>query len=229
MSESSSHHSVSGWLSTVNSTHGEADTAWRHLWERYAPGMTELARGRLTPGRKPLADEEDVVVEVFKALFRGVQGGRFAHLSNRDDLQQILIMLTQRRAVDAARRNGVRTAHEIGESALQRADVGDGSDRPIERIAAADDPPDAPALARDELARLLDNLQDETLRHIAMMRVCSSSDEEIAEAIGLSVRSVQHKLQLIAGRWRKMLRRDLLSPQDLRQAFQYCLQANDPP
>lgn len=63
MSEINSQHSVSKWLTTINASHGEAETAWHHLWDRYAPGMTALARERLGRGRKPLADEEDVVIE----------------------------------------------------------------------------------------------------------------------------------------------------------------------
>ena len=56
----------------------------------YAPTVTSLARERLTHARKPLADEDDVAVEVFKELFRGVQAGRFPQLTNRDELQHIL-------------------------------------------------------------------------------------------------------------------------------------------
>ena len=115
MSEVNSDHSVSNWLTTINASHGEAETAWRRLWDRYAPGMTALARERLAHRRKPLADEEDVVIEAFKDLFRGVQGGCFGQLTNRDDLQQILITITHRRAIDAARRNEFRAAHEAGE------------------------------------------------------------------------------------------------------------------
>ena len=70
MSEVNSDHSVSDWLTTINASHGEAETAWRRLWDRYAPGMTALAWERLGHRRKPLADEEDVVIEAFKDLAR---------------------------------------------------------------------------------------------------------------------------------------------------------------
>lgn len=76
MRESESHHSVSEWLTTVNTSGGSADTAWRHLCDRYAPSVTALARERLAQGRRKPADEEDVVVEVFNELFRGLKGDR---------------------------------------------------------------------------------------------------------------------------------------------------------
>lgn len=228
MSESNSRHSVSEWLSTVNAKHGEADTAWHQIWKRYAPRMRILARNQLPPGRKPLADEEDIVIEVFKEFFQGVQQGSFARLSNRDDLQQILIMLTLRRTIDAHRRNAVRTAHEVGESALPFADRSQSDGHPLDRVAGPDVPAGLSALACEELARLLDCLQDDTLRHVALMRVCSATDEEIAQELKLSVRTVQRKADLIAGRWRDAIHRESISRQDLAQLFRCWQEANDP-
>lgn len=229
MTECDSHHSVSDWLTTVNTSDGEAETAWRHLWDRYAPRVTALARERLGQGRQPLADEEDVVIEVFKELFRGMQAGRFPRLGNRDELQHILATITQRRAIDAARRNEFRGAHEVGESALPGADGGDSSDRPIDLVAAGEHPPDLSLLACEELSRLLDSLEDDKLRQVALMRVVSSTDREIAGALKCSVRTVQRKVRLIAQRWREVVRREPLSRQDMRQGFQSWQQANDPP
>ncbi len=159
MSAADSHHSVSEWLTTVNTSDGSADTAWHHLWDRYAPGVTALARQRLAQGRQKLAHEEDVVVEVFKELFRGVKAGRFPQLSTRDELQSILITIAQRRAIDVARRNDFRVAYEAGESALPCGNGDESSDRPLERVAASEHPPDLPLLACEEFCRLLECLE----------------------------------------------------------------------
>lgn len=229
MPESKNHHSVSEWLSTVNHTDGEAETAWCHLWERHAPGVTALARERLPQGRKPLADEDDDVVDVFKDLFRGMKEHRFAPPSNRDDLQQILVTITRHRAIDVARRNGFRAAHEVGESALQSADSGDGGDRPMDRVPAADDPPKMSVLACEVLSSLLDSLENGTLRQVAVMQVFSLNNEEIARELGLSVRTVQRKVRVIARRWREVILREQISLQGLRQAFQCWRQTDDRP
>lgn len=204
MHDSDVHGSVTAWLTTITASPGAADTAWGNLWERYAPAMQAQARRQLAGGRKPLADEDDVVVEAFRDLFQGIQAGRFAQLTDRDDLQQILITITRRRAVDAARRNAFRTAHEAGESALPLGLGGDGSPQGLDSVPGPENPPELPLLAREELTRLLDALQNDRLRQVAVMRVFSATNEEIAAALGVGVRSVQFKIQLIARRWQKI-------------------------
>jgi DNA-directed RNA polymerase specialized sigma24 family protein len=229
MPEASSHHSVSDWLTTINRSQSDAETAWRQLWNRYAPGMMSLARRRLAEGRKPLVDEEDVVIEAFKELFRGVQRGTFARLANRDDLQQILITLTQRRAIDAARRNAYRAAHEAGESALPLPVTSEGSERPMERVPSKGAPPEFSMFAYDEFVRLLDSLEDDTLRQVAAMQVFSATTEEIAAALGLCVRSVQRKIRVIAQRWHEVTPGEPLSLEELRQTFDCWRQMHEPP
>jgi len=204
MYDTGEHGSVTDWLTTISDAHGEADTAWRSLWERYAPVMQALARPYVGDGRKPLADDEDSVVEAFRDLFQGNQDGRFAQRTDRDDLQQILITITQRRAIDAARRNEFRTVHEAGESALPLGVGGAGTPQGMDHLPGPDNPPELPLLAREELTRLLDALQSDQLRQVALMRVLCATNEEIAAALGVGVRSVQFKIQLIAQRWQKI-------------------------
>jgi len=212
MHDTGEHGSVTAWLTTLTVSQGEADTAWRKLWHRYAPAMQALARRHLADGRKPLADDEDIVVEAFRDLFQGIQAGRFAQLTDRDDLQQILITITQRRAIDAARRNAFRTAHEAGESALPLGLGGASNPRGLDSLPGPENPPELPLLAREELARLLDALQDDKLRQVALMRVLCATEEEIARELNVSVRTVERKLELIARRWRKITARDARSP-----------------
>lgn len=208
MHDSGEHGSVTAWLTTLNVTRGEADTAWRNVWDRYAPTMQALARQHLPAGRKPLADEDDIVVEAFRDLFQGLQAGRFAQLNDRDDLQQILITITHRRAIDAARRNAARTAHEAGESALPLGLGGDGSPRGLDNLPGPENPPELAMSAREELARLLDALQNDRLRQVALRRVLSATEEEIARELNVSVRTVERKLAVIARRWRAIIARD---------------------
>jgi DNA-directed RNA polymerase specialized sigma24 family protein len=65
-------------------------------------------------------------------------------------------------------------------------------------------PPELAVLVQDELERLLASLEDETLRQVALMRVFAASNDEIAAAIGVCVRSVQHKIRAIAERWQQL-------------------------
>ena len=50
--------------------------------------------------RAATADEEDVALSAFDSFFRSAEQGRFPRLSDRDDLWQILVLVTTRKAVD---------------------------------------------------------------------------------------------------------------------------------
>lgn len=47
-----------------------------------------------------VADEEDVVAVAFASFCRGIAANRFAVLDDRDDLWQVLVVLTERKAVE---------------------------------------------------------------------------------------------------------------------------------
>ena len=53
------------------------------------------------------ADEEDVVISIFDAAFRGIQEGRFANLGDRHDLWQVLVMLAERKTIALKRRDPI--------------------------------------------------------------------------------------------------------------------------
>lgn len=86
-----------------------------------------MARGRSGLGvHKKAADEEDVVVSAFDAFLRGVANGQFARLDDRDDLCQILVMLTERKAVGVRRDEQPERrceGHVQGESAFREGGV----------------------------------------------------------------------------------------------------------
>ena len=43
--------------------------------------MQALARRHLAGGRKPLADDEAIILEAFRDLIQGIPAGRFAQLT----------------------------------------------------------------------------------------------------------------------------------------------------
>ena len=79
--------SVVSWL--VRLREGDAGAA-QHLWEQYFARMVGLARKRLRGARRREADEEDVALSAFDSFCRGVEGGRFPQLKDRDGLWALL-------------------------------------------------------------------------------------------------------------------------------------------
>jgi DNA-directed RNA polymerase specialized sigma24 family protein len=62
------------------------------------------------------------------------------------------------------------------------------------------------ALLRDELAALFQRIDangDPTLHIVATMRLEGASNEEIAEQLGCTTRTVQRKLHLVERLWRQ--------------------------
>src|SRR5215475_4539139 len=93
----SSEGSVTRWVTALKS--GDAAAA-QPLWERYHRQLVSLARQKLQSARRRVADEEDVVQNAFHSFFRGVAGGRFPQLEDRNNLWRLLVIITARKALD---------------------------------------------------------------------------------------------------------------------------------
>ena len=65
--------------------------------------LIRLASRKLGDLPRRVADEEDVVLSAFNDFLRGVEDGRFTRLDDRDDLWQVLVMLTERKAIGLRR------------------------------------------------------------------------------------------------------------------------------
>jgi hypothetical protein len=91
--------SVTTWIGELREGNSAAA---QQLWERYYAQLLVFARRKLrgTPQRE--ADEEDVALSAFHSFCQTAT--RFPRLNNRDDLWQILIMLTARKSSHQRRR-----------------------------------------------------------------------------------------------------------------------------
>src|SRR3712207_3756831 len=84
---------------------GDRDAA-QPLWEGYCRRLVDLARARLRAAPRRAADEEDVALSAFDSFCRRAERGQFPRLADRDDLWQLLVVLTERKAIDLMRREG---------------------------------------------------------------------------------------------------------------------------
>ncbi len=196
-----SDESVTAWIKRVQSNDPRAA---QQIWQRYVSQLVALARARL--GRiRTVADEDDVVVIAFEKFLRAAQDGRFPKLDDRDDLWQVLVLLTDQVAVDVIRRHLAtkRGGGEIrGESALAgEALSGESALLGINGVPGREPTPEFAALAVERYRRLLDALQSDELRDIAIAKMDGHSNDEIAAELNLSLRSIERKLSLIRSIW----------------------------
>jgi DNA-directed RNA polymerase specialized sigma24 family protein len=199
----SSADSVTHWIRQLKA----ADpAAAQRLWQRYVGRLVGLARQKLGGLPRRATDEEDVVQSAFDSFFRGVAGGRFPLLADRDNLWPLLVLITARKAADVKqserrlKRGGGRVR---GESVLL-APGGEGDpERGLEQLAGAEPTPEFAALAAEEFGRLLELLGQDQLRAVALWKMEGYSNDEIAAKLGRSRGTVERKLRLIRDIWER--------------------------
>jgi DNA-directed RNA polymerase specialized sigma24 family protein len=196
--------SVTRWIGDLKA--GEAEAA-QPLWERYFARLVRLARGKLQVdrGRAGAADEEDVALSAFHSVCRGAAQGRFPRLTDRDDLWKLLVVITSRKAADQVqhdrrlKRGGGRVVGEAGPVGGARDD--DGDEGVLARAIGREPTPEFAAQVAEECRRLLDRLDDDTLRRVALRRMEGYTDEEIAGLLGCTRRTIVRKLDRIRRIW----------------------------
>jgi DNA-directed RNA polymerase specialized sigma24 family protein len=186
--------SVTYWIGQLKA--GSAAAAQK-LWEGYFRKMVALARHRLQ-GRPPrAADEEDVALSAFHSFCRGASAGRFPQLSDRNSLWPLLVAITAHKATGLLRREGRQkrggSPPEEGRPAAPEADV--------EQLIGREPTPEFAVQVAEECQRLLDALDDEGLRAVALWKMEGFTTEEIAARLGCVPRTVERKLRTIRELW----------------------------
>jgi hypothetical protein len=158
-----------------------------------------------------MADDEDVVVKAFNSFFEGVKDNRFERLDSREDLWQILIMLTSRHAISQAiaeqcqkRGSGsVRT-----ESAITGAGI-NNVPTAITAVREQSPTPEFIVMMLHQCEYLVDSLPNQLLKDVALLRFEGFDCAEIAERTNRSVRTVQRKLAMIRTNWTSLLEKEI--------------------
>ncbi len=190
----SSKRSVTYWLEELGSNNSQAA---QQLWERYFHRLTGLARKHLRGARRRAADEEDVALCALEGFFRGVDRGRFPQLKDRNDLWKILVVLTERKAIDVVqkehrlRRGGGKVRGEsLFASGSGLGGVAEGGPSPYFAVAFS-----------DLCHRLLGLLSNDSLKRVALLKLEGWTNVEIARKIDRDEKTVERKLRLIRQAW----------------------------
>jgi DNA-directed RNA polymerase specialized sigma24 family protein len=164
------------------------------LWRRYGARIENLARPLLAGISPGAGDAEDVAQSAFHAFCRAAADGRAMELTDRDDLWRLLAAISRHKATDRIRR----------EFRLRRGGNAAVSNHGLDGAAGDAPAPCEIAALRDELAQLFERLEaagDPSLQLAATMRLEGASNEEIAQELGCTTRTVQRKLHLVERMW----------------------------
>ena len=201
MTDETDQPSVTLWLRSLEAGGGEAA---EKLWRHYFDALVRLARARLRDAPRAVADEEDAALSAFDSFCQGAARGRYPRLDDRDDLWRLLVVITERKALDQVRRERQQKRgggkKRVGGKILGTPDL-DDTDRGGGAIAAPEPTPEFAALMADECRFLLGRLRDESLRDVARLRMEGYTNEEIADRLACSLRSVARKVELVRRTW----------------------------
>lgn len=190
-------HSVTEYLSDLVKGDPAAVEA---IWQRYFGQLVSLARRKLKGSPRRVLDEDDVLQNVFENFFRQVQDGRFPKLNDREDLWQILAMLVIRKSADQIRRIN---AEKAGNKKVRGDSINKNSDQipVIERV--QDMSPGA--VEASEFSELVEKrlmqLSDDSYRKIALLKLDQYTNQEIADRLNSTLRTIERKLKKIRETW----------------------------
>lgn len=192
--------SITQWLEQAR--HGDS-VAVHAIWDRYYQRLIGLARKKLQDTPRRMSDEEDVVVVAFDSFLRGVNAGRFPKLNDRDDLWQVLVMLTARKAVNQMKHQGRQKrggGNVRGESGIQSPNSEEEC-AAIDQVVGGEPTPEFAAAITEQIDVLLEQLGDDALRMVAIAKMEGYTNDEIAADLGVKTRTVERKLRIIREIW----------------------------
>jgi RNA polymerase sigma factor (sigma-70 family) len=175
--------------------------ALEKLYRSYFPRLLGLARKRLSQSPRMLEDEEDVVQSVFRGFCELADRGLYPSLQNRNDLWLLLFTLTARKV------GRLRRAKRLPREDEQGVDPQGADDEVLglEYLLGHEPTPEEAVAFADEVKQKMDALQDDVLRQVALWKMESFTDEEIAQKLGCVTRTVERKLCVIRNTWESMM------------------------
>ena len=166
------------------------------LWGRYIEKLERLARRKLNGMPRRAMDEEDIANSVFKSLCLRARRGEFERLEDRDDLWRLLATITRLKIAQA-----IRAANRKKRSNRGRREVS------VDQLIARDPSPQMVSILNEEWQRLFALLPDDACRKIVRWKMEEHTDEEIADRLGITDRTVRRKMQLVRALWGDELER----------------------
>ena len=179
--------SVTHWIDGLRA--GDSLAA-QELWNRYFRSLVAVAQSRLREFSGD-ASGEDVALSAMKSVMLGVRIDRFPDLADRTELWPLLVTVTARKSIDQVRR---QTARKRNPAAVEPL-----SD--LRRIVGNEPTPQFAIELADELERLVLSVGDPTLRQIAQRKLEGCTNEDIADELGVSTRTVIRKLKRVRQEW----------------------------
>lgn len=185
-----SHGSVSHWLDGLRD--GDSVAA-EQLWNRYFARLVPIAQARLSRLTRDQTGE-DIALSAMKSVMVGIRAERYPRLEDREGLWPLLVTIAARKAISEQRRQlaDKRTANR--ECRFED----------IQEYVGEEPTPEFAIEVADELERLAEGLGDDDLKRLVELKLAGSTNDEIAEELGCTTRTITRKLGRIRQEWSVM-------------------------
>lgn len=196
MEETTVQESITRWIDGVRS--GDQEAA-RLIWATFFDRLLSVARQRLQKSNRKMSDEEDIVISAFKSFCAGVQQGKFPDLRGREDLWRLLFVITARKIADQfayQRRDKRDVQREATPKELQ------STNQSFSELFLSREPsPEFAVECAEQLECLLDQLQLDDLKRIAILKLEGHTNQEIAHIMERGLTTIERKLRTIREIW----------------------------
>lgn len=180
--------SVTRWINELKKGDAAAaDLLWQFLQSR----LIALASRQV--GFSVSYDKEDVALDAFATLCDGIREGRY-EIANRNALWSLLGVIT----INGARKRSRNEKRLRRGGSFTRTK---SNDKTLDSITTNELSPEDSYFALEECKRLLSILPNENLKRLAVLKVDGYTNEEVAEIMNCTRRSVQRRLKLIREIW----------------------------
>ena len=178
-------------------------------WDRYFDRLVRLASRRLGSVSAPRDDEpvpdeadEELTISLVDSLCGGAAAGRFDHLQGRDELWKLLTAITATKTMDQLRQRST-----IDHGRTEDPEESEPADPPRRDQAAPEPSADFKptneflAVMNQQCRRLFEALPDPSQHKVARLKLEGFTNQQIADRLQISLRSVERKLNLIREIW----------------------------
>lgn len=189
--------------------HREKTLARLKLRAHFIPNLLRALRLRFDERRIPV----DLEIAASSGLRNGLkvieEGGFQGKTSPRDELFNLMLTAARRRVLNQLRDAQAQKRPPIQRLAdLPEGTAGDGGASVLEHRAGRELPPELWAEAVEECERLFGLLPDDRCRRVVELKADGFKNEEIAKELRCSVSTVEIKLALTRGLWKREAARE---------------------
>lgn len=156
------------------------------LMARFWPRLLALANSTLRGRVQRLADAEDALQSAMISFWERVDGGGFDNEMDRDDLWNVLGLITVRKAIRLKERERARKR---------------GGGQVVTGVSLENSPEQRAAEGIDLICAELLEMLEPDLQAFALLRLTGHKNREIAEQFDCTERKVERKLQLVRAVW----------------------------